>query len=155
MPPSPVQARREKERADARLLSRLTTVQSTIDNSAPQRFRHLSPESGKSATLAAGVPLLIVHIDRDALSTCLPAAKQREIEAGNSRLLSNLTRIAAGGASFDVGLLRQALPPPTGSLNHVKLRQEQSRIDTENARLLHNIMARAILRSFVPLQRTR
>jgi hypothetical protein len=68
----------------------------------------------------------------------LLAARQQEIDAGNARLLSNLTSIAGGKSSVDHG---QGPKPPSPftegrSLGSLGKRAEQDRIDADNQRLL-------------------
>ncbi len=69
------------------------------------------------------------------------AARQKEIDAGNARLLNNLTAIASGGASIDHGQGPKLATPLTGgrSLGSVAKQAEQDRIDAGNSRLLNNL----------------
>jgi hypothetical protein len=68
-------------------------------------------------------------------------ARQKEIDAGNSRLLNNLTRIASGGASMDCGQGPQMASGLSAgrTLNSVAQKAEQQRIDEGNSRLLKNL----------------
>lgn len=68
------------------------------------------------------------------------AARQREIDAGNARMLKNLVAIQAGGASFDVGKQQQP-HGGGGSLSRTAKKTEQARVDAENTRLLDRIIA--------------
>lgn len=84
----------------------------------------------------------------DARAVWPAAARQKEIDEGNARLLNNLTAIAAGGASMDTGirgdrpLNRGEAPAHAGpSMQATKQRQEQARIEAENQKLLQRITA--------------
>lgn len=68
-------------------------------------------------------------------------ARQQEIDAGNARLLNNLTRIAGGGTSIDHGQGPQLATPLTEgrTLGSVAKKAEQDRIDAENQRLLGHL----------------
>ena len=147
MPPSVKAAAEEKARLDAIHQRHLAEIRPAVDTSPPPTYSHLGPGSGKAATLAAGAASRVVRGVKSACpnqgwpltaSDFVTTARQQDIDAGNARLLNDLTRIAAGGSSIDHGQgPKKATPLTAGrTLNSVGAQAKQVRIDADNRRLL-------------------